>query len=100
MALEKEIIFDNGSVASYHKIRDVNIDYNTQRPMQITGSFYVGVNVASYKDQNWRTDNPYSSMTVITYSIMMESSSLDSINREFLYGKLKENNTFSGSLDV
>lgn len=103
MALQKEITFDTGAVATYHKISNVNIIYNNSisaEPSQNTGSFYVNINVASYKDSAWRTEKPYISVRNHFCNITVNSGSIESVNRAFLYEKLKENNTYSGSLDV
>ena len=105
MALQKEIIFDNGAVATYHKINSININFNDTIMLPTinntpSGSIYVGVNVSSYKDEAWRAEKPNNAVHGVFYNLIVASESIDSINRELLYNKLKENNTFSCSLDV
>ena len=103
MALEKNIVLDNGSEAKYHKITNLNISYNKMMyPPNITensGSFSIGANVASYKNLEFRTDKEYNPITSRTFSFYVSSSDGD-ITREVMYNKLKELAEFSGSLNV
>ena len=103
MALEKNIVLDNGSEANYHKITNLNISYNkihyATSINENSGSFSIGANVSSYKNLEFRTDKEHTPIISRTFSFYVSSSDED-ITREVLYNKLKELAEFSGSLNV
>ena len=101
MALEKEITYENGSQSTYHKITNIYINYMDRIFPDHSGSYYnININVASYKDKNFRDEKPNSTLGNNSYNYAI-SSSIMTFDRAAAYEKLKlEAPAFSGSLDV
>lgn len=94
MALEKNITYHNGTVATYHKITGIRLR-TSEEP------YKCSIEVSSYTDKDYREQHVHNTVNVSVYRVDMTADEVGVYPIISLaYGKLKGMDPFKGANDV